>query len=205
MFKKKESKEKEQVAEPKAKPAAAAVIEAMTDGVLILDMDGNIVSVNPAYLKMSGHKREELIGRSAAEMMEEDKVDPKTVERMMELIGEVIKTGGVSEPVEIFIQVKGKKIVLAATGSVIKDAEGNPINLVATLRDITELKRLQEKEKAAAAENARAEEAEKYSKELEKKIRDLERFQKVTMDREKRVIELKNEVKELKRQLEEVA
>ena len=38
--------------------------------------------------------------------------------------------------------------------------------------------------------------------ELEKKIRDLERFQKVTMDREKRVLELKKEIKELKKQLE---
>ena len=37
---------------------------------------------------------------------------------------------------------------------------------------------------------------------LEKKIRDLERFQKVTMDREKRVLELKKEIKELKKQLE---
>lgn len=38
--------------------------------------------------------------------------------------------------------------------------------------------------------------------ELEKKIRDLETFQRITMDREKRIIELKKEIKELKKQLE---
>ncbi len=73
------------------------------------------------------------------------------------------------------------------------------VGLKFMLEDLQELMRVKEE---AAAENARAEEAEKYSKELEKKIRDLERFQKVTMDREKRVLELKKEIKELKKQLE---
>ena len=42
----------------------------------------------------------------------------------------------------------------------------------------------------------------KQQVELERKYKELEKFQSITMDREKRVIELKNEIKELKKKME---
>lgn len=42
----------------------------------------------------------------------------------------------------------------------------------------------------------------KQQLDLEKKIKELEKFQNITMDREKRIIELKNEIKELKKKQE---
>lgn len=99
------------------------------------------------------------------------------------------------------------------------------------LEDLQELMRAREEASAAvAADKARLEQSEKARRfieekakkledsrsaiiymmrdlkrattELEKKIRDLETFQRITMDREKRIIELKKDIKELKKQLE---
>lgn len=65
----------------------------------------------------------------------------------MSLLGELIETGHV-EPIETVIRAKdGREIPMSVTYSLIKDDEGNPTNIVALLRDITELKRLQEREK----------------------------------------------------------
>ena len=211
MFKKKQKKKEEgkveeSVASPKAKPAAAAaaaadvIINAMPDPLFVVDLEGVILSTNPAQTRVFDRKPEEIVGKRFDELVEA--IKPEDIERFMKLLGEVIEKGH-AEPIETVIRAKdGREIPTSVDYSLLKDADGNPKNIIAVLRDITELKRLQEKEKAAAAENARAEGSEKYSKELERKIRDLERFQKVTMDREKRVLELKEEIKELKKQLE---
>jgi len=330
MFKKKEI---EKEAEPKAKPAAAAaaVIEAMPDPLLVLNLDGEILSVNSAHLKLFGHKSPDEITGKSFEGMRNAFINPEEdIPKMLELFGEVIEKGFTERPIELNLQRPdgSKQFTVSASGSIIRDVDGKPMNVVAVLRDITELKRAEEErvaalkraadvmesiadsvwvidlegriaelneataslvgftkdeligntfslfatgeevekafkgmesvvkegilrdypinittkdkrtipvlfsgslirdekgepkyiigaardvtelkraeEKRIEAEKkaARAEEAEKYSKELEKKIRDLERFQKVTMDREKRVLELKKDIKELKKQLE---
>jgi len=71
--------------------------------------------------------------------------------------------------------------------SVYKDARGNVLGVFAAARDVTGQKR------------AEAEVAEQRTKELER-LAELERFQKLTVGRELKMIELKKEIDELKRQ-----
>ncbi|HEX5959758.1 MAG TPA: EAL domain-containing protein [Rhodanobacteraceae bacterium] len=47
---------------------AASVFEAGSDGILISDPGQRIVSVNSAFVRMTGHQREELIGQSVRDM-----------------------------------------------------------------------------------------------------------------------------------------
>ncbi|MCG2718062.1 MAG: hypothetical protein L6408_04410, partial [Nanoarchaeota archaeon] len=67
---------------------------------------------------------------------------------------------------------------------------------------ITELKRLQEKEKEVVADKARAEEAEKYGKELEAKVKELEEFHDLAVGRELKMKKMEEEMEELKKRLE---
>ena len=200
-------KENSEAAKPPAAAAAAAaaaadaIINAMPDALIVLDLNGVIVNVNPAYTKIFGFKPEERVGKSFNEFGEIIKAED--IEKFMKLLGELIETGYV-EPVETVIRAKdGREIPTSVTYSLLKDAEGNPKNIIALLRDITELKRAEEMKVEAEKKAARAEEAERFTKELEKKIRDLERFQKVTMDREKKVLELKEKIWELEKKLKE--
>ncbi|MGH9780036.1 MAG: PAS domain S-box protein, partial [Candidatus Acidiferrales bacterium] len=70
--------------------------------------------------------------------------------------------------------------------SVYKDASGKVLGVFAAARDVTGQKR------------AEAEVAEQRSKELER-LAELERFQKLTVGRELKMIELKKEIEELKK------
>jgi hypothetical protein len=72
--------------------------------------------------------------------------------------------------------------------SVYKDAMGKVLGVFAAARDVTARKR------------AEAEIAERRAKELER-LAELERFQKLTVGRELKMIELKQEIEELKKAL----
>jgi hypothetical protein len=75
--------------------------------------------------------------------------------------------------------------------SVYRDARGNVRGVFAAARDVTAQKR------------AEAQVADQRAKELER-LAELERFQKLTVGRELKMIELKKEVEDLKRKLAEV-
>jgi hypothetical protein len=70
--------------------------------------------------------------------------------------------------------------------SVYKDVRGNVLGVFAAARDVTAQKR------------AEAEVADQRGKELER-LAELERFQRLTVGRELKMIELKKEIEELKR------
>jgi hypothetical protein len=70
-------------------------------------------------------------------------------------------------------------------GSVYKDAGGNVLGVFAAARDVT------------AQKQAESEVAEQRARELDR-LAELERFQKLTVGRELRMIELKKEIKALR-------
>jgi hypothetical protein len=72
--------------------------------------------------------------------------------------------------------------------SVYKDVDGNVLGVFAAARDVT------------AQKTAEAQVAEQRTKELER-LAELERFQKLTVGRELKMIELKKEIADLKQQL----
>jgi len=126
-------------AELEAARATAQVIENMPDPLIVLDLNGVVISVNPAYTRMCGRKREETIGKGFAEFVE--RLGAEDIERFTKLLGSLVETGHI-EPVETVLGTKdGSEIPISVAYSLIKDAEGNPKRIVAVLRDITQLKR----------------------------------------------------------------
>ena len=140
----------------KVKPRLAAeeIVSAMPDALMVLDMDGVIISINPAYTRIFGYKPEERVGKSFTELP----FKAEDLERFSKLWEQFIKTGEISaEPIETVRSTKdGREIPTSITYSLIRDAEGNPKNVIAVLRDITELKRVEEELKAKAEELERA-------------------------------------------------
>ncbi|HWE62160.1 MAG TPA: MEDS domain-containing protein, partial [Chloroflexota bacterium] len=48
------------------------IFESTSDGLIVLDLDGRIVEVNPALCRMHGYSREELIGRTPTVLIDPD-------------------------------------------------------------------------------------------------------------------------------------
>ena len=133
---------------------ASETIDAMPDALYVLDLEGVILSTNPAQTKIFGYNPEEIIGKSFDELV--GILRAEDVEKFVKLLGELIEKGHV-EPVETVIRAKdGREIPSSITYSLIKDAGGNPKNIIAVLRDVTERKHAEEELKAKEGELERA-------------------------------------------------
>ncbi|MEW6736849.1 MAG: diguanylate cyclase [Acidobacteriota bacterium] len=111
------------------------VFESTQDGIMITDVDNNILAVNPAFSAVTGYTPEEAIGQNPRIL----KSGLHTIEFYQNLWDSLIKTGQWQG--EIWDRRKNGEIYPEWVNiSVIKDAEGNITNYVAIFSDITTLK-----------------------------------------------------------------
>ncbi len=158
-----------------------SLIEASLDPLVTISPDGKITDVNEATIKVTGVRREELTGTDFSNYFTEpDKAR----------IGyrEVFEKGFVTDYPLTIRRKDGRLTDVLYNASVYKDADGKVLGVFAAARDVTGQKR------------AEAEVAEQRTKELER-LAELERFQKLTVGRELKMIDLKKEIEELKRMI----
>lgn len=121
---------------------AAATIEGMPDGVMLVNMQGEIIYVNKAFERLLGYKADELLGKSALELPTYSKSKDK--EKAREYLTSVIKNDS-AIPIDMSAITKfGDEIPINFTASVIRDVNGKPRTLVAVVRDVSERKRAEQ-------------------------------------------------------------
>ncbi|MBM3158075.1 MAG: PAS domain S-box protein, partial [Chloroflexi bacterium] len=121
---------------------ATTTVEGMSDGVMLVGMDGKVTYVNRAFEKMLGYSASELVGTSAVELptYRESKDKKKAREELLK----VLEKGKTDSIDMVGVTKDGIEIPISFSASVIKDNQGNPGTLVAVIRDITEHKKAEE-------------------------------------------------------------
>ena len=170
-------------AQKQASQYARSLIEASLDPLVTISADGKITDVNEATIKVTGVSREKLIGTDFSNYF----VEPQKAREGYKL---VFSEGKVTDYPLTIRHKEGKLTNVLYNASVYKNVAGNVLGVFAAARDIT------------AQRKAEAEVAEQRTKELERLI-ELERFQKLTVGRELKMMELKREIEELKMKLGE--
>jgi two-component system cell cycle sensor histidine kinase/response regulator CckA len=113
------------------------VLEASPDSVVVYDMEGEVIYLNPAFTRVFGWTLEELAGKTIGNVPEENQ--PET--RMM--IDKVM-AGEAFSGIQSRRYTKGGSIVhVSISAAVYRDREGTPMGSVFNLRDITEQKKLE--------------------------------------------------------------
>ena len=108
-----------------------AIIESSYDGLYITDGEANTLRVNQAYERISGLKREDIIGRNMRDLVQEGVLDRSVTLEVLRL----------REPVTIMQDIAGDKHVIV-TGNPFFDKNGGISLVVTNVRDITELNQL---------------------------------------------------------------
>jgi PAS domain S-box-containing protein len=163
----------------KASQYARSLIEASVDPLVTISPEGKITDVNEATIKVTGISRDELIGTDFSDYFTEP-------DKAREGYQQGFAKGSIRDyPLTIRHRNRQPTEVLY-NASVYRDAGGNVLGVFAAARDVTAQKR------------AEAEIAEQSGKDLER-LAELERFQKLTVGRELKMIELKKEIEELKK------
>jgi PAS domain S-box-containing protein len=162
---------------------ARSLIEASLDPLVTISPEGKITDVNEAAVKVTGVARERLIATDFWIYFTEP-------EKAREAYRQAFARGFVTDYPLTIRHTDGQLSHVLYNASVYKDAFGKVLGVFAAARDVTPLKK------------ATMELAEQRTRELER-LAELERFQKLTVGRELKMIELKKEVEELKRQLTE--
>ncbi len=121
------------------------IIETSFDGIYVTDGEANTILINKSYERITGLKREELIGRNMAEFVDGGIISGVT--SLWVLQNKKSKT--------VHQSFKSGKSALV-TSTPFFDEKGEIKMIVTNVRDITELKELQEKE------NQRKDESIKY-------------------------------------------
>ncbi len=117
-----------------------AVIESSNDGIFITDGQGVTLRANSAYQKITGIKKEEVVGRHMAELVKQGLISDSATLHVLKK----------REPVTIMQRVRGDKDLIV-TGNPVFDETGNISMVVTNVRDITRLTMLQQELQATRA------------------------------------------------------
>ena len=157
---------------------ARSLLEATADPLVMISGEGKITDVNEATIRATGVARDELVGTDFADYFTEP-------DQARAAYGQVFAQGFVTDYALTIRHTGGTLTEVLYNVSVYKDAAGRVQGAFAAARDVTAQKR------------AERELAEQRRRELDR-LAELERFQKLTVGRELRMIELKKEIEDLR-------
>jgi PAS domain S-box-containing protein len=158
--------------------AARSMIESSLDSLVAISPEGRITDLNEATVKATGVPREELIGTAFSDYF----TDPDRANRIYQLV--FAEGMAVDYPLSIRHR-DGTLTEVLYNASTYRDADGNVLGAFAAARDVTEQMQAQRKN------------AEQQAKEREQ-LRELRKFQKLTIGRELKMTEIKKENERLR-------
>lgn len=112
----------------------AIVVEQSSDQILLSDIAGKIIYVNPALEKEMGYSYEELVGNSVAMLSKNECVDSEILPKEVK---EHLKTHGTWHGRRVNITKDGREVILDTTLAVIKEKGGAIVGIAAMRRDLT--------------------------------------------------------------------
>jgi diguanylate cyclase (GGDEF)-like protein/PAS domain S-box-containing protein len=119
---------------------AASVFHNTMDGVMIMDKDGRIMSVNPAFTTITGYGANEVVGRHhSLTRFDEEKSD------FYREIWDIVVRDGRWEGEVYNHRKNGETFLEWLSIGVVAEADGKPERYVGVFNDITELKRKDER------------------------------------------------------------
>jgi len=116
----------------------ANVVDSVGDGVIVLDNSGAVTLVNPAAEEIAGVSRRQAIGGTFGDIF-------KGEGPLIDMVAKTVATGmSVSDHENIVLKRNGKIMPVGASTSPLLDSVGERIGTIVLLRDLTNVRELEE-------------------------------------------------------------
>jgi two-component system sensor histidine kinase AtoS len=112
------------------------ILMSIADGVVTLDVEGRVVSINPAAQRMFGLGAAEVVGRPYESLFRSDRC-------FSSLLLDTLRSGREHVAVSLDLPLKDRTLSVSTSTSLLRDGAGAVIGAVAVLKDVTEAKQLQ--------------------------------------------------------------
>jgi two-component system NtrC family sensor kinase len=124
-----------------------SIVEKAGDAISVVDLEGNVLYWNEGAERIYGYKKEEVLNKKLSEFLySRNEQLKREEEKLMSQLMARVKKGEVIPNVEVKRQTKdGKEIITSMTISPLRDAAGKIIGASRICKDITELKRAEER------------------------------------------------------------
>ncbi len=119
-----------------AESRAENILQCVSNGVIAFDADGRVNTVNRAAEELLDMTRQEMAGKSCAELFGESDI--------CRFIAEALQDRVTSRRMETVLPRKGGRIWLGFNTALLTDRQGAVIGVILSFSDLTEVKRLQE-------------------------------------------------------------
>jgi PAS domain S-box-containing protein len=124
-----------------------SIVEKAGDAISVVDLEGKVIYWNEGAERIYGYRKEDVLGRKLSEFLypREERLK-KEEENFMRGLMERVKEGEVVPNVEVKRQAKdGREIVTSMTISPLRNAEGRIIGASRICKDVTHLKKAEER------------------------------------------------------------
>ena len=124
-----------------------SIVEKAGDAISVVDLDGRVLYWNEGAEKIYGYRKDEVMGKKVSEFLypKDERLKAEEEKWMDQLMGRV-KKGEVIPNVEVKRQTKdGREIITSMTISPLRDADGRIIGASRICKDITQLKKTEER------------------------------------------------------------
>tara|TARA_R110002050_G_scaffold94765_2_gene197256 strand:+ start:121956 stop:126611 length:4656 start_codon:yes stop_codon:yes gene_type:complete len=122
-----------------AKEFSEELILSLKSGLVVMNIDGEIIDVNPAFCKLTNFKKKELLGKTAPFPF----WPPESYEAIQACLQKTLQ-GEIGDFEFLFMRKGGERFQAALATSSIKNREGEIIAFFVTIDDITERKKAEE-------------------------------------------------------------
>ncbi|MGM0404544.1 MAG: PAS domain S-box protein [Thermoplasmatota archaeon] len=130
------------IPDDKLEKSALRLIEFMEDGVLVTDINGNILKINEKFEEITGLSKDEILGKNVVNIAHK-LVDKDVLEEILNIFNKIINKGDTHNYPNLTIITKdGNKRYIDLKISFTEREDGTPLNMI-ILNDITDMKEVE--------------------------------------------------------------
>jgi two-component system, NtrC family, nitrogen regulation sensor histidine kinase GlnL len=113
------------------------ILASLTNGIVTVDLDGRVVTLNPAAEMLTGFFAGEVTGRYCTEVFDQT---PELGEILMETIASRVATPGVAATLH---RRNGRTVPVEISAAPLKGGEGKDLGVIAAIRDLSVVRELE--------------------------------------------------------------